>query len=236
MSRGSLSMLLFRKAFQPFPGPEQLTMILGSTCCTWRKEIKPYQSYEIWTRVLSWDEKWIYMVAHFVEPDSFLPTEWVLKPHSKPAKSKTRTNKAPSKAVFASSVSRYVFKSGRKTVPPEVVLQRCRLLLQRRLISWLLMARPWKKSKDKDSNGCQWLSYVVGGTPFTTCSRESRRLLSDDTQPPRCCVQCWSRWFADVARLGTEILGPFCGSKFHNRGSSTDWKPRLKGKPGLVVY
>lgn len=121
-------MLLFRKAFQPFPGPEQLTMILGSTCCTWRKEIKPYQSYEIWTRVLSWDEKWIYMVAHFVEPDSFLPTEWVLKPHSKPAKSKTRTNKAPSKAVFASSVSRYVFKSGRKTVPPEVVLQRCRLL------------------------------------------------------------------------------------------------------------
>jgi hypothetical protein len=47
MSRGNLSLILFSKAFNPFPGLTYFTMILGGTMCTWRKEIKPYARYEL---------------------------------------------------------------------------------------------------------------------------------------------------------------------------------------------
>ncbi|KAJ9148845.1 Capsule polysaccharide biosynthesis protein [Pleurostoma richardsiae] len=75
ISRGNISLVLFRKPFNPFPGPNQLLMVLGGAQCVWRKEIKPYQSYELWTRVLSWDEKWIYLVSHFVERGRFVPQD-----------------------------------------------------------------------------------------------------------------------------------------------------------------
>ncbi|CAK40115.1 uncharacterized protein An09g01760 [Aspergillus niger] len=49
-----------------FSGGE-LNIALGSTACVFKREIKPYQAYEIHTRLLSWDEKWVYFVSHFVK-------------------------------------------------------------------------------------------------------------------------------------------------------------------------
>lgn len=75
MSRGNISLVLFRKPFNPFPGPEHFIMILRGANCVWRKEIAPYVAYELWTRVLAWDEKWIYLVFHFVKAGKFVPSE-----------------------------------------------------------------------------------------------------------------------------------------------------------------
>lgn len=128
MSRGNFCLVLFSKPFNPFPGPTHFTMILGGTTCTWRKEIKPYQSYELWTRVLSWDEKWLYVVTHFVRAGAFSPEEYVMQPHKRGKRGSNKKEVDRPKAVFASSVARYVFKNNRKTISPEEVLRDVGLL------------------------------------------------------------------------------------------------------------
>ncbi|KAH7140045.1 hypothetical protein B0J13DRAFT_447991 [Dactylonectria estremocensis] len=130
ISRGNLSLILFRKLFNPFPGPGQFMMILGAAQCVWRKEILPYQPYELWTRVLSWDEKWIYLVSHFVKPGFFQPTEYLMQSNPRVSRksSKKEVPRDRQKAVYASSVARYVFKNQKRTVPPEQVLRDCGLL------------------------------------------------------------------------------------------------------------
>lgn len=80
----------------------RIVWFLGGTSCQWLKEIKPYQRYEMHSRVLSWDQKWLYISTHFV------PTRSTVK-------GKETTT------VFASAMSKVVFKEGRKTVPPAVV-------------------------------------------------------------------------------------------------------------------
>ncbi|KAM0547813.1 hypothetical protein ACHAPJ_010159 [Fusarium lateritium] len=129
MSRGNFSLILFSKAFNPFPGPAHFTMILGGTTCTWRKEIKPYVRYELWTRILSWDEKWLYVVTHFVKPGVFSSDEYVMQPRKKVnARNNSKEDIEPLKTIYASSVARYVFKNNRRTIPPEEALRDCGLL------------------------------------------------------------------------------------------------------------
>jgi hypothetical protein len=130
MSRGNFCLVLFRKPFNPIPGPAHFTMILGGTTCTWHKEIKPYQPYELWTRVISWDDKWLYVVTHFVKAGAFRPDEFVMQPwRGRGGKKRAEKSEAEiDKAVFASSVARYVFKNNRKTIPPEQALRRVGLL------------------------------------------------------------------------------------------------------------
>ncbi|EEY20362.1 conserved hypothetical protein [Verticillium alfalfae VaMs.102] len=132
MSRGNFSLVLFSKPFNPMPGPRHFTMILGGTTCTWRREIKPYQAYELWTRIISWDDKWLYVVTHFVRADKFKPSEYVMQPGKGGRSQKSQVAEKKSddqedaeeklKAVFASSVARYVFKNNRRTIRPEEVL------------------------------------------------------------------------------------------------------------------
>jgi hypothetical protein len=132
MSRGNLCLVLFSKPFHPIPGPAHFTMILGGATCTWHKEIKPYQPYELWTRVISWDDKWLYLVTHFVRAGVFRPDEYVMQPSRGKGSSQKRLEKEDEaervKAIFASSVARYVFKNNRKTIPPAQALARAGLL------------------------------------------------------------------------------------------------------------
>jgi hypothetical protein len=135
MSRGNFSLVLFSKPFNPIPGPTHFTMILGGTTCTWHREIKPYQPYELWTRIVSWDDKWLYVVTHFVKAGVFSPDEYVMQPGKGGKGGKKRLEKAKdeaetdmAKVVFASSVARYVFKNNRKTIPPQQALASVGLL------------------------------------------------------------------------------------------------------------
>ncbi|KAK1144819.1 hypothetical protein N8T08_004831 [Aspergillus melleus] len=67
ISRGNLSLLLFSQGLSFRPSHHHAVMILSGVQCVFRREIKPYQGYEVWSRVMSWDEKWVYIVSHFVE-------------------------------------------------------------------------------------------------------------------------------------------------------------------------
>ena len=107
-------------------GRGRLGVMLGGVTCNFRKEIKPYEAYEIWTRVLAWDRKWLYLVSHIVKGGVVAPKGYSLQPWKKIPKSR-RPEKlegaAPHPAILATSIAKYVFKEGRLTIPPEIVLQ-----------------------------------------------------------------------------------------------------------------
>ena len=125
-------------------GGGRLGVMLGGVACNFKKEIKPYEPYEIWTRVLAWDRKWIYLVSHIVKKGAVKPPGYSQQPGKKPGKARVSSKSAsagplhPSAssasgpaahpAIFATSIAKYVFKSGRITIPPELVLQHGELL------------------------------------------------------------------------------------------------------------
>lgn len=113
---------------------------LGGVSCQFRKEIKPYEKYEVWTRVLCWDAKWFYIISHFVKPGVARPKGYTLQPWRKGKQqegSEARSNghakgvsttPLPQSAIFATGIAKYVFKKGRLTIPPERVMQASKLL------------------------------------------------------------------------------------------------------------
>lgn len=108
---------------------------LGGVFCSFRKEISPYQPYEMWSRVLSWDRKWLYIVTHFVVKGKVKPASFDgrAKSGSKSAKSEwTAEDEAKlQKYVIATAISRYVFKMGRFTVHPAILIEASGMLPER---------------------------------------------------------------------------------------------------------
>ncbi|KAI9775864.1 MAG: hypothetical protein M1839_000738 [Geoglossum umbratile] len=135
-----------------------LAVMLGAVSCVFKKEIAPYEGYEIWNRVLGWDRKWLFIVSHFVKKGAVRPKGYTLQPGRDPKKSRAwwlwggrdvatsgaaegskessgtsspseqqqqqQQQRPPHKAIFASAISKYVFKQGRITVSPELVFER----------------------------------------------------------------------------------------------------------------
>jgi hypothetical protein len=97
---------------------------LGGVMCLFKREIKPYHKYEMWTRLLCWDRKWFYFVTHFVKPGVAKPKSFTLQPWRKGKKVEGQhvDSEMLGKAVYASALAKYVVKKGRMTVPPEQVL------------------------------------------------------------------------------------------------------------------
>ncbi|GAB1744475.1 hypothetical protein NU219Hw_g1749t1 [Hortaea werneckii] len=107
---------------------------LGAVSCFFQRQIEPFQAFEVWTRVLSWDRKWLYLVSHVVKKGVIKPDSYVLQPWKKSKKTAAEAKKDEedlTKHIFATSVSRYVFKKGRLTLNPEIILERSRLLPSR---------------------------------------------------------------------------------------------------------
>ena len=125
-------------------GEKRLLIALGGVACFFQKEIKPYEAYEMWTRVLCWDHKWVYIVTHFVKKGTVVPAGCLMQPKGlgwwsslmkskkgkvgKTSETEGSVNGAEKKDIFAFAISKYVFKSGRRTIPPELVFQRCGVL------------------------------------------------------------------------------------------------------------
>ncbi|KIW90696.1 uncharacterized protein Z519_08479 [Cladophialophora bantiana CBS 173.52] len=75
-----------------------LSVILGSVHTSFHKEIKPYERYEVRSRILAWDNKWIVVGSWFVRPAS---------------------RRGQHEVLLASALSKYVVKKGKFTVSPE---------------------------------------------------------------------------------------------------------------------
>jgi hypothetical protein len=113
--------------------------MLGSVMRSFKREIGMYQGYEMWSRLLCWDRKWIYIVTHFVKEGTVRPSSYVLTDGSWFGRKGYQNLKGPAKegedmdekAVFASAISKYVVKLGRLTIHPEVLLQASDLVPER---------------------------------------------------------------------------------------------------------
>lgn len=108
-------------------------LALGAVSCNFRREIMPYQKYDMWSKILSWDEKWLYIVTHFAKPSAAHSARSSLYPETGRVQMSTHdeNQKMGSKcerAVFATAISKCVFKSGRKTVCPDQMLRLSGLL------------------------------------------------------------------------------------------------------------
>ena len=107
----------------------QYVPALGAVSCFFQREIAPLQAFEIYTRVLSWDRKWIYVVSHVVKKGAIKPDSYVLQPWKRSQRREdVKADEDLSKHIYATSLARYVFKKGRLTINPEIVLERSRLL------------------------------------------------------------------------------------------------------------
>ncbi|KOC15867.1 hypothetical protein AFLA70_362g001290 [Aspergillus flavus AF70] len=157
ISRGNLSLLLFSQRLSFRPTPTTAVMILSGVQIVFRREIKPYQAYEVWSRVLSWDEKWIYIVSHFVKRGAFPHRRFLLQPNTPGDRTRPKvgSDQSPEKQVFASAVSRYVFKQGRKTFPPEQMLVECGLLPSKDMDKGLAMWSAIEERRKRDLEAAQ---------------------------------------------------------------------------------
>ncbi|KAF9873684.1 major facilitator superfamily transporter [Colletotrichum karsti] len=90
-------------------------VLLAGTSCTFKKEIKPGVAFDMHSRILTWDRKWIYVVTHFAErqkgAESFSYQPWRKDEKGSPS--------SRSPVVYATAISKCVVKAGRLTVPPE---------------------------------------------------------------------------------------------------------------------
>lgn len=121
-------------------GTELFFLALAGVGFTFHRPIRPRQEYEICTRVLSWDEKWLHLISHFVDKGACGPAYFSdqQQPHHNPemcseelGDSQTVNYGADSQsAVFATGIAKIVFKKGRKTIPPSEFLSDCGLLPQ----------------------------------------------------------------------------------------------------------
>lgn len=125
-NRTELMLALFKDAVMPLEEgentPKARMFNLGGTSCMYRKAIPPFAKYEISSRVLCWDQKWIYVVSHFTKPGSNKPTKLVLG--SQEERSSSENSKD---GVYATAITKYVFKQGRITCTPESVMRDCGL-------------------------------------------------------------------------------------------------------------
>jgi hypothetical protein len=106
---------------------------LGGVGCVFRKEIPPLARFEVWTRLLAWDDKWIYVVSHIVKQGSVKPSNYLLQGwrNGKKKQEKKGEQQDKIKSIYATSLAKYVVKKGRLTIAPEIVLRRSDLLPSR---------------------------------------------------------------------------------------------------------
>ncbi|KAI9162780.1 putative thioesterase atnL [Paramyrothecium foliicola] len=116
---------------------------LGGIFCSWKREIKPYEKYEMWTRIVAWDRKWLYIITHFVKKGAIKPRSWDAPENFGPTRTSPGVPQDWEKKVFATAISLYIFKIGRLTIPPATMLEG----------SGLLPERPGGWLSNTDSNG-----------------------------------------------------------------------------------
>lgn len=120
-----------------------LLPVLAGVECSFRRSIRPGQRYDIVTRIIGWDQKWCFVVSHFVKEGAFRPRAF--SDQGKGVKGKkefrdengdlekghcgeTESDGDGKDAVLAVVMGKMVFKNGRKTIPPAEFLSHCGLV------------------------------------------------------------------------------------------------------------
>lgn len=79
---------------------------LGTVQCSFKRQLNIFENYEVNSRILAWDRKWLFVLSTFTTTDP----------------------KTKEKRINAIALTKYVFKKGRLTIPPAEYLEYCNLL------------------------------------------------------------------------------------------------------------
>ena len=191
---------------------------LGGVTCTFKKEIKPYQGFEIWTRILSWDRKWLYLVSHVVEKGKVKPKGYVLQPWRRWIGKKVIEEKRivnpeeernPHPAIFATSIAKYVFKEGRLTVPPETVLLGCDLLPSK---PPSLETPPTTASPAIETTSIEVTAATAAAAAVDTLTPSNAEQDLEAALIPRANGEVWDWWkIEDERARGMRVAGHMAG-------------------------
>ncbi|KAI4602780.1 hypothetical protein KJ359_007998 [Pestalotiopsis sp. 9143b] len=72
-ARNSKSHLVMDPSDPIKPARGSFNIGIGAVHCAWKREIRPYQKYEMWSRIITWDRKWLFIMTHFVEKGAVKP-------------------------------------------------------------------------------------------------------------------------------------------------------------------
>lgn len=75
---------------------------VGSVYCAFKREVKPFELFEVQSKIIAWDQKWLYIMSFFLRP----------APGGK-----------GKQTLLATALTKYVVKKGRLTIPPARVLR-----------------------------------------------------------------------------------------------------------------
>jgi hypothetical protein len=119
-------------------GTESFFLALAGVGFTFHRAIQPRQEYEICTRVLSWDNKWLHLISHFVEKGACDPAylsdqqqhhhDLEMKTGELGESQTVNYGTDSQSVVFATGIAKIVLKKGRETIPPAQFLRDCGLL------------------------------------------------------------------------------------------------------------
>lgn len=221
-----------------------VSIMLGGVSCNFKREIKPYQAFEVWTRILCWDHKWIYTISHFVKKDSVRPTGYTLQPwkKGKPARSGQKSEggtsnvkgngeavkPGPHPAVFASIISKYVFKQGRLTIPPEKILENSHLLPPKPSVSASASSTPLLTSSPSIES-TSFEAAAASALPNLAPSKSEADNLIDTSMTPSADggdIWDWDRIEAE-RRRGMKIAECYAGLEALNEEFTYENKPVL---------
>ncbi|KAI1244526.1 hypothetical protein MGN70_014400 [Eutypa lata] len=98
--------------------PKNVNIILAGVDVSFHRELLPGQIYQIRSRILSWDHKWMFVISYMVQTGIRL--DMVDREGGRTA---VMSDQKIRKKVFAVAISKYVVKVGRRTVPPQKLLE-----------------------------------------------------------------------------------------------------------------
>lgn len=119
---------------------KRVVPVLGSVSMSFRRAIPPLGKYDIVTRVLCWDEKWIYVISWFVKTGCMGKSKRTKQVDSHESSSVHSAANGPMKegdsepsrpvssTIYGTSIAKYVIKAGKVTVKPESLIAAGELL------------------------------------------------------------------------------------------------------------
>lgn len=220
-----------------------VSIVLAGVSCNFKREIKPYQGFEIWSRILCWDRKWLYVISHFVKKGSVRPRRsllpWRTSRKEKPravakrpnatrdesgvTSSEEATTSSPSvhPAIFASAIAKYVFKQGRLTITPEKILQNSNLLPPKPIETPLPTSSPPSNAAvtDLPTMSIKTADEIIEASLAADASAKGEPNAAEDFWD-------WDRIQAE-RRRGMKIAELYAGLEALNQEFSYEGKPLL---------
>ncbi|KAL2132504.1 hypothetical protein VTI74DRAFT_3723 [Chaetomium olivicolor] len=107
------------------PNSAPVVPLLAAVQCSFKREIGPFQAYDVSSRILAWNDRSLFVITYFLKPGFKLPPD--VEVAGGPGA--VLRDASLRRAVFAVMLSKYVCKAGRETVAPTVVLEAAGLLV-----------------------------------------------------------------------------------------------------------